>query len=1076
MQEKTSKHKRTVMQQQFPESFDLTTLNGGNGFTVPGVATSGYLGHSVSSAGDINGDNVTDLVLGAYLANSDSGVSYVIFGSRSGFPVVFNLTTINGSNGFTIPGVAASGDLGFSVSNAGDINGDGITDLLLGANFVALNVGASYVIFGSRSAFPAVFNLTNLNGSNGFTIPGITVGGYLGYSVSNTGDINGDNVTDLVLGANFAGLHLGASYVLFGSRSGFPAVFNLTTLNGSNGFTIPGIVTGSASGTSVSSAGDINGDTITDLVLGVPLANSSLGASYVLFGSRSGFPSAFNLTNLTGSNGFTIPGIIANGYLGVSVSSAGDINGDNLSDLVLGAYQVNSGLGASYVIFGSRSKLPASFNLNNLNGTNGFAIPGIAASGQLGWSVSSAGDINGDNLSDLVLGARQANSNNGTSYVIFGSRSGFPATFNLTALNGTNGFTVPGVAAIGDLGSSVSTAGDVNGDGISDLVLGAYSANSGLGAAYVIFGQNTSATSFTPTPAPLPTVTNFTSVTPLPNQESVAIYSHSRYYYVQVLNTNGAVLGGPIQLTYTLPNVTALPNSDFILTYQNGMEYTSQEFNPNGLVISNLPSSNSPPAITVLSNGNFVFIYQNGSSYDEQVFAVNGSALGNVLPASNTAPQVVSVVNSSFVLLYQNTTGDYVQVISNNGNLINLPTLLPASNSSAQATSLANGNFVITYQNTTGNYTQFFNASGLPVGNTIIESTPITNVTALPNNNAIFTYQNGTRYYSQILSSIGNSVGGTLSFATLPTTIVLANGNFVVSYQNGTQYDTQLFNANGVGLGNEIVSIALPTLTPLPNGGFILSYTKGTESYLQVFDDQGDPINATHSFLGAALQITPLTDQFVITYQQGSTTYVQLFNFQGMTVGNENQLAGELRSVTAFGNTQFVVMYQNGLNYYTQLFTSNGTEIGTPAQLSGSTTVINHPPVVLNPPSIQTVPVDQHFSFQLDSTQIFNDPSNTLTFFAKSEDNSSLPSWVQFDSSNGSYLGFSGVAPAAGDTRLQLQRPLKSSGTNPLRYLCTSAQYCHHQSHPQYRCRRSRWSCRTRCSTRQRFRHMATYH
>jgi hypothetical protein len=336
-------------------------------------------------------------------------------------------------------------------------------------------------------------------------IPYINSTTALGYSVSSAGDINGDNITDLVLGADGANTGLGASYVIFGSRSPFPASFNLTQVNGINGFTIPGVAAVGHLGGSVSSAGDINGDNITDLVLGANGANANLGASYVIFGSVSPFPASFNLTQLNGSNGFTIPGVAAYGYLGSSVSSAGDINGDNVTDLVLGAPSVNTTLGASYVIFGSRSPFPASFNLTQLNGTNGFTIPGVVASGYLGRPVSTAGDINGDNITDLVLGAYGANANLGASYVIFGSRSPFPASFNLTQLNGTNGFTIPGVAAGGQLGYSVSSAGDINGDKITDLVLGANGANAGLGASYVIFGQNTSARISTPTPTPTST-------------------------------------------------------------------------------------------------------------------------------------------------------------------------------------------------------------------------------------------------------------------------------------------------------------------------------------------------------------------------------------------------------------------------------------------------------------------------------------------------------------------------------------------------------------------------------------------
>lgn len=172
------------------------------------------------------------------------------------------------------------------------MNDDGISDLLLGAETTALN-GISYVIFGSRSNFPAKFDLTTLNGGNGFSIPGITRAGYLGSSVSTAGDVNGDKIADLVLGAP-SNSKPGISYVLFGSHGEFPAVFDLTTLNGSNGFAIPGISSGGELGDSVNTAGDINGDGISDLVLGAPFSDSYTdftdsytGASYVIFGKNT---------------------------------------------------------------------------------------------------------------------------------------------------------------------------------------------------------------------------------------------------------------------------------------------------------------------------------------------------------------------------------------------------------------------------------------------------------------------------------------------------------------------------------------------------------------------------------------------------------------------------------------------------------------------------------------------------------------------------------------------------------------------------------------------------------------------
>jgi hypothetical protein len=475
------------------KTFDLTTLNGRNGFSVSGSVQGDRLGYSVASTGDINGDGVSDLVLGAYRVNSNAGAAYVIFGMRNGYLGTFDLGTLSGSNGFTVPGIEPGVyHLGISVSAAGDINGDGVSDFVLGADD---GYGTSYVIFGSRGGFQSVFNLMNLNGTNGFIVRGIALNGGLGGSVSTAGDVNGDGISDLVLGAYSVNSYAGAAYVIFGQREQFPALFNLTNLNGINGFSVAGIAPNDLLGCVVNTAGDINGDGISDLVLGAYNANTGLGgnggAGYVIFGRREGFASFFNLSNINGTNGFAI-GSAASATLGGSISTVGDINGDGISDLGLSDASLNSGTGVSYIIFGNRQGFSSLFNLNKLNGSNGFAVPGVAARSYLG-PVSSVGDISDDGIDDLVLGAdgtaNAANLVMGVAYVIFGNRVGFPSTFNLNNLNGTNGFIVPGIAVNSSLGFSVSRAGDINGDGLNDLLLGAPGLNSDIGTAYIIFGK-----------------------------------------------------------------------------------------------------------------------------------------------------------------------------------------------------------------------------------------------------------------------------------------------------------------------------------------------------------------------------------------------------------------------------------------------------------------------------------------------------------------------------------------------------------------------------------------------------------
>jgi hypothetical protein len=240
----------------------------------------------------------------------------------------------------------------------------------------------------------------------------------------------------------------------------FEPTFNLSDLNGSNGFAINGIAADDRSGYSVSSAGDVNGDGFDDLIIGAAYADpngiNAAGQSYVVFGSNTGFAAGLNLSDLNGSNGFAINGIAADDWSGWSVSSAGDVNGDGIDDLIIGARNASpngiNSAGQSYVVFGSNSGFGAGLDLSALNGSNGFAINGIAAYDDSGRSVSSAGDVNGDGFDDLIIGARRADPNGlldaGQSYVVFGSNSGFGAGLDLSTLNGSNGFAINGIAAV----------------------------------------------------------------------------------------------------------------------------------------------------------------------------------------------------------------------------------------------------------------------------------------------------------------------------------------------------------------------------------------------------------------------------------------------------------------------------------------------------------------------------------------------------------------------------------------------------------------------------------------------------